>query len=292
VIAVMRDVTERKLQEHALVEARAQAERANAAKSRFLATMTHELRTPLNAIIGFSEMLANEEGMRLDAARRHEYSRLISDSGMHLLSVVNGVLDVSKIETGDLEINPEAFAPSQAIRNCCDLLALKARDGGIDLSTRMHDGLPELVADKRAFKQIVINLVSNALKFTDRGGSVRVGAEIDGTVLVITVKDTGVGIGPEDLTRVGQPFFQGRASYDRSHDGSGLGLSIVQGLVMLHGGHMDIASHVGEGTCVTVRLPFDCRGARPMRVKQSETISQSTFERMIEASRDLEKKRA
>ena len=134
VIAVMRDVTERKLQEQALVEARAQAERANAAKSRFLATMTHELRTPLNAIIGFSEMLANEEGMRLDAARRHEYSRLISDLGMHLLSVVNGVLDVSKIETGDLEINPEAFAPSQAIRNCCDLLALKARDGGIDLS--------------------------------------------------------------------------------------------------------------------------------------------------------------
>ena len=134
--------------------------------------------------------------------------------------------------------------------------------------------------------------VSNALKFTDRGGRVTVGAKIDGAVLAITVQDTGVEIGPEDLARVGQPFFQARASYDRSFDGSGLGLSIVQGLVMLHGGHMDIASHVGEGTDVTVRLPIDCQGARPMRVRQSETISQSTFERVIEASRDLEKKRA
>jgi signal transduction histidine kinase len=276
----------------ALMEARAQAERANAAKSRFLATMTHELRTPLNAIIGFSAMLANEEGMRLDAARRREYSTLINDSGMHLLSVVNGILDMSKIETGDLDISPEPFAPSQAVRNCCDMLALTARDAGIDLSTRLHDGLPELIADRRAFKQIVINLVSNALKFTNRGGSVTVDAKVDGTILTLTVEDTGVGIGPEDLARVGQPFFQARASYDRSYHGTGLGLSIVQGLVTLHGGHMDIASRVGEGTCVTVRLPIDCRGVQSMRAKQSEKIAHPTFERVIEAGRYLEKKSA
>ena len=161
----MRDVTERKTQEQALEIARAEAERANAAKSRFLATMSHELRTPLNAIIGFSDMLMNETLM-LDAARRHEYAKLINDSGHHLLSVVNGILDMSKMETGDFEITPEPFAPAQAIGNCCDLLALKAREAGVELKTRIAADLPEIVADKRAFKQILINLLSNAIKFT------------------------------------------------------------------------------------------------------------------------------
>ena len=128
----MRDVTERKAQEQALEDARAESERANAAKTRFLATMSHELRTPLNAIIGFSEMLTNEEAMRLDAARRREYAKLINDSGHHLLAVVNGILDMSKMETGDFEITPEPFAPAAVIGNCCDLLALKAREAGID----------------------------------------------------------------------------------------------------------------------------------------------------------------
>ena len=133
VVAVIRDVTERKTQEQALEDAREEAERANAAKSRFLATMSHELRTPLNAIIGFSEMLANEEMMRLDKARRHEYATLIGESGHHLLSVVNGILDMSKIESGNFEITPEPFAPAPVIGTCCDLMALRARESGIDL---------------------------------------------------------------------------------------------------------------------------------------------------------------
>ena len=140
VVAVMRDVTDRKIQEQALDLARTAAEQADAAKTRFLATMSHELRTPLNAIIGFSEMIVQEDALMLDAARRKEYAQLINDSGQHLLSVVNGILDMSKMESGNFEISPEPFAPRAALINCCNLLALKARENGIDLVTRIARG--------------------------------------------------------------------------------------------------------------------------------------------------------
>ena len=262
VVAVLRDVSERKAQEEAIELARAESERANAAKSRFLATMSHELRTPLNAIIGFSEMLTNDS-LTFDGARRLEYAKLINDSGRHLLSVVNGILDMSKMETGNFEIAPEPFAPAPAVVSCCDLLALKAREAGIEIGTRVAADLPDVVADRRALNQILINLISNAIKFTPRGGSVTVGAVRDGDRLVLSVEDTGVGIGEDDLQRVGEAFFQARASYDRRHDGSGLGLSIVKGLVRLHGGDMEIRSKLGAGTQVSVRLPIDGTGARP-----------------------------
>jgi cell cycle sensor histidine kinase DivJ len=258
VVAVMRDVTDRKAQEQAVEEARSEAERANAAKSLFLATMSHELRTPLNAIIGFSEMLMNEEGMKIDAERRQDYAQLINDSGQHLLSVVNGILDMSKIETGKFEITPEPFAPAPVVTGCCDLLALKAREAGIDLVVRIGEALPEINADKRALKQILLNLVSNAIKFTDRGGRVTVGAKSEMAAVALTVEDTGVGIDAHDLPRLGDPFFQARGSYARPYDGTGLGLSIVKGLIDLHGGNLDIRSRLGEGTCITVRLPTDC----------------------------------
>ena len=240
VVAVIRDVTERKAQEQALEDAREEAERANAAKSRFLATMSHELRTPLNAIIGFSEMLANEEMMQLDKARRHEYATLIGESGHHLLSVVNGILDMSKIESGNFEITPEPFAPAPVVGTCCDLMALRARESGIDLVCRVPADLPDIVADKRAVKQILINLLSNAIKFTQRGGKVTVTGEIDDGA-----RDAHRG-GHRRRHRarticahVGDPFFQVRTAYDRPHDGTGLGLSIVKGLVELHGGELD-----------------------------------------------------
>ena len=152
VVAVMRDITKRKEQEAALEEARAEAERANAAKSRFLATMSHELRTPLNAIIGFSEMLTKEGSMMIDAKRRHDYAHLINDSGHHLLSVVNGILDMSKIESGNFEITPEPFAPRQVIEECCALLGYKAREMGIDLVIDLPESLPDMVADKRSLQ--------------------------------------------------------------------------------------------------------------------------------------------
>jgi len=261
VVAVMRDVTARKQQEAALQDARAEAERANEAKGRFLATMSHELRTPLNAIIGFSDMLLNASDLQLDEARRQEYARLINGSGQHLLSVVNGILDMSKIESGNFEITPEPFAPDTAIRHCSDLLALKAREAGIDLVVSIAPDLPEIVADKRALKQILINLLSNAVKFTDRGGKVVLTAAGEDAHLVLSVEDSGIGIGEEDLPRLGDPFFQARGSYDRPYDGTGLGLSVVKGLVGLHGGDIEIRSRLGEGTRVVVRLPVDCEKA-------------------------------
>ena len=256
VVAVMRDVTDRKMQEHALQEARAAAERADASKSRFLATMSHELRTPLNAVIGFSEMIMQEELLMLDARRRKEYAQLIHDSGQHLLSVVNGILDMSKMESGTFELAPEPFVPRTALVNCCNLLALKARENGIDLVTRAPDDLPGMTGDPRAFKQIVLNLVANAIKFTERGGTVTASAVVEGSRLVLRVADTGVGIAPEDLKRIGDPFFQAGKTYQRRHEGTGLGLSIVKSLVALHGGEMNVQSRVGEGTTIAVALPL------------------------------------
>jgi cell cycle sensor histidine kinase DivJ len=256
VVAVMRDVTDRKIQEQALDLARTAAEQADAAKTRFLATMSHELRTPLNAIIGFSEMIVQEDALMLDAARRKEYAQLINDSGQHLLSVVNGILDMSKMESGNFEISPEPFAPRAALLNCCSLLALKARENGIDLVTRAPEDLPFVNGDPRAFKQIVLNLVSNAIKFTERGGIVTVSAGVDGSRLVLRVTDTGVGIAADDLKRVGDPFFQAGKTYQRRHEGTGLGLSIVKSLVALHAGEITVQSKVNEGTTVTVALPL------------------------------------
>ena len=282
VVGVMRDITKRKEQEVALEDARAEAERANAAKSRFLATMSHELRTPLNAIIGFSEMLTHEGSMMIDAKRRHDYAHLINDSGHHLLSVVNGILDMSKIESGNFEITPEPFAPRQVIQECCTLLGYKAREVGIDLVVELPDSLPDMIADKRSLHQIMLNLVSNAIKFTKRGGKITVSAQSDADTMTVVVEDTGVGIGTEDLPRIGDPFFQARSSYDRHHDGTGLGLSIVKGLLGLHGGDIAIVSKLGEGTRVAIRLPLDCEAAR----KRNETAVARQPEQLPDNSSD------
>ncbi|MES1148567.1 MAG: HAMP domain-containing sensor histidine kinase, partial [Bradyrhizobium guangdongense] len=182
---------------------------------------------------------------------------LINDSGQHLLSVVNGILDMSKMESGTFELAaPEPFAPRAALLNCCNLLALKARECGIDLVTRAPDDLPQMTGDPRAFKQIALNLVANAIKFTERGGSVTVQAAIEGTRLMLRVADTGVGIAADDLKRIGDPFFQAGKTYQRRHEGTGLGLSIVKSLVTLHGGEIHLQSRLGEGTTVTVALPL------------------------------------
>jgi len=256
VVAVMRDVTERKAQEQALENARQDAERASASKSQFLATMSHELRTPLNAIIGFSEMMSREEEMKLDAARRKEYASLINESGNHLLSVVNGILDVSKMESGTFEISPEPFAPRESLLSCCNLMALKAREKGVDLVTRLPQDLPSMTGDPRAFKQILLNLLSNAIKFTERGGSVTVSSTVEGRNMIVRVVDTGVGIGESDLAQLGRPFFQAGGTYQGRHEGTGLGLSIVMNLVALHGGEMKVQSKLHHGTTISVALPL------------------------------------
>ncbi|RTE93752.1 PAS domain S-box protein [Bradyrhizobium sp. LVM 105] len=268
VVAVMRDVTDHKLSEQALEQARSAAEAADATKTRFLATMSHELRTPLNAIIGFSEMIAQEQTLMLGAAQRREYAQLINDSGQHLLSVVNGILDMSKMESGNFEIASEPFAPRASLLHCCNLLALKARENGVDLVTDAPHDLPVMTGDPRAFKQIVLNLVANAIKFTERGGQVSVSAAVTGSQLMLRISDTGVGIAPDDLKRIGAPFFQAGRTYQRRHEGTGLGLSIVKSLVALHLGELTVQSSLGEGTAVTVRLPLVYT---PPQVKPAES---------------------
>jgi cell cycle sensor histidine kinase DivJ len=211
-------------------------------------------------------MIVQEDVLMIDAARRKEYAQLINDSGQHLLSVVNGILDMSKMESGNFEISPEPFAPRAALVNCCNLLALKARENGVDLVTRAPEDLPIMTGDPRAFKQIVLNLVANAVKFTERGGNVTVSASVEGPRLMLRVTDTGVGIAAEDLKRIGDPFFQAGKTYQRKHEGTGLGLSIVKGLVGLHHGEMNVQSKIGEGTTVTVALPLAFTAEAPSNI--------------------------
>ncbi|GAC1330701.1 MAG: ATP-binding protein [Beijerinckiaceae bacterium] len=261
-IAIVRDITRAKLYEEEIEAARIAAERANLWKDRLLANVSHELRTPLNAIIGFAEMLGNEELAPKDADKCREYAQIIETSGQHLLAVVNSILDVSKIEAGAFELTAEPFSLPALADSCCDMIKLRAERASIALIRNYAQGLEEIIADKRACKQILINLLSNAVKFTPTGGRIAVDIKPEGNSLKITVADTGIGISPSDLSQLGAPFFQASANYDRHFEGTGLGLSVVRGLVGLHGGSISIESAVGAGTVVAVRLPLDCRNSR------------------------------
>lgn len=256
VVAVTRDISRSKHDAEAIEAARAEAERANAAKSRFLATVSHELRTPLNAIIGFSDMLSNEAAAHLEPARRADYARVIRDSGQHLLAVVNGILDVSRIEAGHFELKPEPFNVAPLVESCYEMMLLRADQSGVHFRVDLAPDLPEIVADPLALRQILINLLANAIKFTPRGGNVDLSVRRAGDDLVFAVADTGIGIAEADLAQVGSPFFQARSSYDRPYEGTGLGVSVVKGLVELHGGKLEMQSRLGEGTRMTVRLPL------------------------------------
>jgi cell cycle sensor histidine kinase DivJ len=262
VVAVTRDITEHRRRADELDQAREQAERADLSKSRFLATVSHELRTPLNAIIGFSEVLSTDGAMMLDVDRRREYAGIVHQSGLHLLAVVNTLLDMSKIEQGKFDFVAEPFDPAAVAQSCCDLLQLKAERAGVRLLRDIPEDLPELVADARACKQILINLLSNAVRFTPKGGRIRMIVRREGARLAFTIADTGIGVSEGDLPRLGEPFFQAGSGYGRAHEGTGLGLSVVRGLVGLHGGDLSIESALGEGTSVTVRLPVDCRNGK------------------------------
>ncbi len=233
---------------------------AHEAKSRFLAAVSHELRTPLNAILGFSDVLQGEYFGKLANDRQREYVGLIRQSGAHLLSVVNTMLDMSKIEAGRYELMTEPFVIGDAVEACRAMLDLQAREKGVTLTTRIQRGLGEVTADRRALQQVLINLVGNAIKFTDANGVVSVDAALTGNDLVLTVSDTGIGIAADKLCQIGQPFVQVQDHYTRAHEGTGLGLSLVKGLVTLHGGTFAMASHPGVGTVVTIVLPADGSG--------------------------------
>lgn len=231
------------------------AETLELAKGRFLAAVSHELRTPLNAIIGFSDMLIHEMFGGFSDPRQKEYVTLVRDSGHHLLSVVNSILDVSKIESGAYATNLELFRFADAVEMCRSMMSLQAESKSISLATQIAPEAGEIHADKRAVQQMLINLVSNAIKFTPNGGSITVGGKRLGSQLHFWVSDTGIGIADDDLCRLGKPFTQVQNDYTRQFEGTGLGLSLVKGLVTLHEGAMSIESVVGEGTTVTISLP-------------------------------------
>jgi cell cycle sensor histidine kinase DivJ len=260
IVAVTRDISDRKAQEAEILRTRDEAESASRAKTQFLANMSHELRTPLNAVIGFSEILNRELFGTLGEARYRDYARLIHESGEHLLNVVNDILDMSKIEAGKFKIVKEPFDVAPLVKSCCDLLRHTAEQRSLSLIMDVAHGIPELPADKRACKQMLINVISNAIKFTDPGGWVRVTARrVDGNV-EFSVADNGIGIADADLPKLGKPFVQANNSYDRSYDGAGLGLSVVKGLARLHGGSLELRSKLGEGTIATIVLPLEGAG--------------------------------
>jgi cell cycle sensor histidine kinase DivJ len=252
-LASVRDARSQRARETELEQARVSAEQQNAGKSRFLANMSHELRTPLNAIMGFSDIMRQRLfGPMSD--RYSEYAELIHESGAHLLELINDVLDMSKIEAERFELSREDFDARDAISAVLRLMRGQADRAGITLRGSLPAVPLEAEADRRAVKQIAMNLLSNALKFTPRGGAVTITARGDARVLEIVVTDTGVGIANADLARLGRPFEQAGGSEQRQ-GGSGLGLSLVRAFARLHGGDMEISSVEGEGTTVTVRMP-------------------------------------
>jgi signal transduction histidine kinase len=249
------DVTERRRAEEESKRAREDAELASRVKTEFMANMSHELRTPLNAIIGFSDVLAHELFGPLGNRRYIEYARDVRESGQHLLSVINDVLDVAKVEVNKIELREEVVDCVAVVNSCMRLVQERAITAGVTVTKHFGPNLPNLFADERRLKQIILNLLSNAVKFTPADGtvSVRVGSDAKG--FRIEVSDTGIGIAEQDIERALAPFGQIDSRLARRYDGAGLGLPLARSLTELHGGRLEIASEPSHGTTVTIWLP-------------------------------------
>jgi signal transduction histidine kinase len=247
-------VTERKNAE--LLAAKLEAERANRAKSEFLANMSHELRTPLNAILGFSEIFKTEMFGPLGSRKYLEYASDIHGSGLHLLGIINDILDMAKIEVGKAQMEESDVAVGEVVAECIRLLQERASGAELTLGMSLDREIGLIRGDRRALKQVLINLLSNAIKFTEPGGRITVASAraADGGLL-LRVGDTGIGIAAQDLPKVLQPFAQVETGLARRYKGTGLGLPIAVGLCALHGGTLTVASTPGEGTTVTITLP-------------------------------------
>jgi two-component system, cell cycle sensor histidine kinase DivJ len=272
-IAATRDISGRKAREAELVRARDETLSASRAKTQFLANISHELRTPLNAMIGFSEILNRELFGAIGEARYRDYARLIHESGEHLLNVVNDVLDLSKIEAGRFQIAKEPVDVAALVAVCCDIMRHAAEQRSLSLIVDMASDLPALAADKRACKQMLLNVIANAIKFTEPGGFVRVGARRESANIELSVADNGIGIAKHDLPKLGNPFVQANNGSDRGQGGSGLGLSVVSGLAQLHGGRLELASTLGEGTIATIILPLEGLGESGEAPPACSTVS-------------------
>jgi protein-histidine pros-kinase len=245
----IRDITARREVEMRLVE-------ASKAKSDFLASVSHELRTPLNAIIGFSEMIRDSVIGPLDA-RYREYGRDIHTSGSHLHKIINDILDISKIESGRLELRDEIVSIDETAEACRRTIAAMAEAAGVELTLNVSGALPCIRSDQVRFQQILLNLMSNAVKFTPAGGRVRVTASVEADGAVIAVEDSGIGMRPEDVAIALEPFRQIDGPLSRRFDGTGLGLPLAKALVELHGGRLEIESAPNAGTLVRIRLPLE-----------------------------------
>ncbi|HTZ81185.1 MAG TPA: HAMP domain-containing sensor histidine kinase [Stellaceae bacterium] len=229
---------------------------ASRAKSDFLASVSHELRTPLNAIIGFSEMIRDAVIGPLDA-RYRGYGSDINESGRHLQNIINDILDISKIEGGRLELREETVSIGETLRSCRRIVEGMAISAEVSLAIEVSSALPLIRADQLRFQQILLNLMSNAVKFTPAGGRVRVSAAIETEDVVIAVEDTGIGMKEADIALALEPFRQIEGPHSRRFAGTGLGLPLAKALVELHGGRLDIRSAPAAGTTVLVRLPSD-----------------------------------
>jgi two-component system cell cycle sensor histidine kinase PleC len=237
-----------------LAAARDEAVNANRSKTLFFANMSHELRTPLNAIIGFSQLLESD----VFASKRPEYARLIRDAGQHLLDLVNDLLDVSKIEAGKNQVHESDVPLGEILTECCSIVEPRARAARLRLTQNIAPGLPLVRGDQRAIKQIVLNLLTNAIKFNADGGSVEAFASVaQSGEIAFGVRDDGIGIADDDQQHVFEPYGRARHEIARAQEGTGLGLPIVKGLVDAHGGRIVLDSELGRGTCVTIYLPAE-----------------------------------
>ena len=252
---LLQDITQRKRAEDAILSSKTEAEYANYAKSQFLANMSHELRTPLNSIIGFSQILMGQGMGELDFAKSSDYATNINDSANHLLAVIQDILDVSKIEAGELDLDKEVVDFEKLIQDCITMVKERAANEGVKLSYKIAESVPSIKADEVRLKQILLNLLSNAIKFTPDGGKVEIALEASDDAVILRVDDTGIGIEKNDIPKILRPFGQVKDIMRRNHEGTGLGLSLAKSLVELHGGNLAIASELGKGTTVIVQLP-------------------------------------
>jgi PAS domain S-box-containing protein len=250
------DVTERRQAELALIRAKEQADFANRSKSEFLANMSHELRTPLNAIIGFAEIIKDQMFGPAGNPQYVEYAKDVYNSGQLLLSLINDILDMSKIEAGKRQLHEVTLNIDAVVQSVARLVAARAKEGKVRLNLHVPRDLPALRGEEKAIKQILTNLLTNAVKFTPEGGSVTLSAMVNSEGgMIINVVDSGIGIAPEDIAVALAPFGQIESALSRKHQGTGLGLPLTKALVELHGGALNLQSELNNGTTVTLIFP-------------------------------------